>query len=920
MYCTTTTCLEDSTPHSFPVVLSPTSLSRNNHNNSNNNTVITLSSTFSTPRSTPRSSIHSHCDSSKSGSNSSTPTSKSNSFYSRNNNTICTIFTLATANSSGYNNDWLYSPLSSPTNTSTTASLKIGSNSIPFYQSTTPILSESNNPIELENIMGSAVSSLSSSSSSCKEMSGSSSGSSGHGFTGGVFSPALKKTVSMPTMNTTMRSTTMMSVSVTVNVREDYSRKQQEFIQKRQFREREREKERDRLENEEREREITQRKPEFRNLGTTISPDVEEISAEYVSSSDEKSPNAAKSRLSVANAQPIQPGQLLPVQRSQRFYAVQDNNDTNSDASTSKRIYVNEMIDSTSDMNTITMSSPVNLDGTNSDQPSLPLPVGGIRPTGINLGAKLGLGLMISTNNTNNNNLNSQSSLHSILSDCSMRGDTPPVNINSHEENGTGSSSRTPTDSLSGPTTTSTLGGLSALLKINTELTDSSADFNLLKEMSGSSVGGEIHGTEAVYEYEKAMNKASPMYTLNTTSLNVNSKTSPMKKSPLIPKVCFVFDFDCTISSKHVYHFINGYTNYIRNFYLPSLSNHHKPCHDDQMLHQLQQCEMMLQQQVVNSNPGRFSQRMTPPPNSTHSTPDGKSDTIVVSQSSSRNVSRDAKDSSPSSSGPLKVDEERASVRVSSPSTSGKHNKTTTETSIRSGHHRSSSTGHIQLPPATTSTTTTSPLTTSASTESFYVKRLQKISNKLKLEQLLTDDERETFIQETFDGEERLLMLRTFFEELKLNKKFKLLIASKGNKRQILHNLKILKLDHIFEERHVYDYNTSKKHLLAKLLMKQYNVVYFDDSSDDHKHLYQKQMHLSKLPAASSDNFDVFESVTGTNYIFCKSLPHNGNGISQELVNVVMKEMEQRKWFTIPSTHSLSNTPRTMESEHTMDR
>lgn len=190
-----------------------------------------------------------------------------------------------------------------------------------------------------------------------------------------------------------------------------------------------------------------------------------------------------------------------------------------------------------------------------------------------------------------------------------------------------------------------------------------------------------------------------------------------------------------------------------------------------------------------------------------------------------------------------------------------------------------------------------------------FLSHLHRVADKLKHTRALNDAEKSVFIEELFDGPERLEVLRSFFESLKA-RQYHLIIASRGNREQIMHCLRTIGFDDLFEKENIYDNATNKTTLILELLQQKHaNVFYIDDTHDEHRLLLEHHQQLMKMDDEniSSKHFESFKTDNGLSYIFCRSLPNNGSGMTTDLMDIIEQTLQQDGWgFSSSSTSSPS--------------
>lgn len=191
-----------------------------------------------------------------------------------------------------------------------------------------------------------------------------------------------------------------------------------------------------------------------------------------------------------------------------------------------------------------------------------------------------------------------------------------------------------------------------------------------------------------------------------------------------------------------------------------------------------------------------------------------------------------------------------------------------------------------------------------------HLKRLQDIARRLKALNTPPEDDRLCFLCETFTSQERVLMLKEFLTVLRDRYQMRLMIASRGDKEQILLCLNLVGLSEFFAKEDVYDCHTHKTQLLYHLLYDEgYNVIYFDDTHSEHDQLVQVVQRgngggRQNIPSNDTTGntwqkqvvirkeFDYFITNHGKTYLFINSLPSNGTGINQELIELFYCQLQ----------------------------
>ena len=157
---------------------------------------------------------------------------------------------------------------------------------------------------------------------------------------------------------------------------------------------------------------------------------------------------------------------------------------------------------------------------------------------------------------------------------------------------------------------------------------------------------------------------------------------------------------------------------------------------------------------------------------------------------------------------------------------------------------------------------------------------INDISNKFNNNNIIKYDE--NFNNLIFGSNNRLRCLYNFFDYL--SKKGNLIISSSGNKDKIYDCLLLNNLGKYFKKHNIYGIETNKTELIMSKFKQGNKVFYIDDNHKEHSDLlrYIKLLYVD-------DNFKVYGyNSCIPNYIFCHLLDKDGNGINQNIMNLIM--------------------------------
>ena len=136
-----------------------------------------------------------------------------------------------------------------------------------------------------------------------------------------------------------------------------------------------------------------------------------------------------------------------------------------------------------------------------------------------------------------------------------------------------------------------------------------------------------------------------------------------------------------------------------------------------------------------------------------------------------------------------------------------------------------------------------------------------------------------------FGSDERIVYLDRLFNNL--SHKGRLVISSRGDPNKIFKCLQYNSLSKYFTQDNIFGYKHNKTNLIKEFLNNNSKVFYIDDNHEEHNELL-KNLNL----ITTTDNLSIYSYKSDKpNYIFCHSLKYESNGISNQLINRIIKNI-----------------------------